>query len=225
MRCVVTNWDYLDKLCRKVAEQIVEDGFNPEAIVAIARGGWFVGTILCDILGLDELVSLSMKHYVGHDRKELRVGELKLERVESVLIVDDLVNTGKSMMKARELVERDVKDVRTASLLVISRSRFIPNYFGEYLEGFSWVIFPWNIVEDLSSMVKTVMREKDVWTIWDIKNAIRREFELDPIYLEVTNPGRFESVLKIMEMKGIVERLEIDGKTYYRLSKDFYRNP
>ena len=142
MRCVITNWDYLDGLCRKVAEQIIEDGFEPDTIVAIARGGWFVGSILCDMLGLDELVSLGIRHYIGYDRRELKVKEeISLER-ENVLIVDDLINTGKSMSKAKEIVERKAKEVRTACLLLVSTSKFVPNYFGEYLEGFSWVIFP-----------------------------------------------------------------------------------
>lgn len=218
MRCVITNWDYLDKLCRKVAEQIVEDGFEPNTIVAIARGGWFVGTILCDILGLDELVSLGIKQYIGYDRRELKVLEdVDLEYRNKVLIVDDLVNTGKSMIKAKEIVEKSARDVRTASLLVISTSKFIPNYFGEYIEGFSWVIFPWNIFEDLSSLVKAVMKNKEFWTVWEIKNAIYEEFQIDPIYLDITNPGRFESVLKMMEMKDIIEKFEMNGKTYYKL--------
>ncbi|WP_456327833.1 phosphoribosyltransferase [Archaeoglobus sp.] len=217
MRCVITNWDYLDGLCRKVAEQIIEDGFEPDTIVAIARGGWFVGSILCDMLGLDELVSLGIRHYIGYDRRELKVKEeISLER-ENVLIVDDLINTGKSMSKAKEIVERKAKDVRTACLLLVSTSKFVPNYFGEYLEGFSWVIFPWNIVEDLSSLIRAVMKEKELWTVWEIKSAIYKEFQIDPMYLDITNPGRFEGVLRVMEMKGVIERVVIDDKTYYRL--------
>ncbi len=217
MRCVITNWDYLDGLCRKVAEQIIEDGFEPDTIVAIARGGWFVGSVLCDMLGLDELVSLGIRHYIGYDRRELKVKEeISLER-ENVLIVDDLINTGKSMSKAKEIVERKAKDVRTACLLLVSTSKFVPNYFGEYLEGFSWVIFPWNIVEDLSSLIRAVMKEKELWTVWEIKSAIYKEFQIDPMYLDITNPGRFEGVLRVMEMKGVIERVVMDDKTYYRL--------
>ncbi|WP_457549715.1 phosphoribosyltransferase [Archaeoglobus sp.] len=217
MRCVITNWDYLDSLCRKVAEQIIEDGFEPDTIVAIARGGWFVGSILCDMLDLDELVSLEIKHYTGYDRRELKVREeISLER-ENVLIVDDLVNTGKSMTKAKEIVERRAKEVRTACLLLISTSKFVPNYFGEYLEGFSWVIFPWNIVEDLSCLIRAVMKNKELWTVWEIKNAIYNEFQIDPMYLDITNPGKFESVLRVMEMRDLIEKLVVDDQTYYRL--------
>ena len=218
MRCVITNWDYLDSLCRKVAEQIIEDGFEPDLIAAIARGVWFVGSILCDMLGLDELVSLGIKHYIGYDRRELKVrGEISFEYRERALIVDDLVNTGKSMTKAKEIVERSAKEVRTACLLLVSTSKFVPNYFGEYLERFSWVIFPWNIVEDLSSLIRAVMKDKELWTVWEIKNAIYNEFQIDPMYLDITNPGRFESVLRVMEMRDVIERVVIDDKTYYRL--------
>ena len=217
MRCVITNWEYLDSLCRKVAEQIIEDGFEPDTIVALARGGWFVGTLFCDIMGLEDLVTLGIKHYVGYDRRELKVHDVSLEYRENVLIVDDLINTGASMTKAKEIVGKSAKNVKTACLLLVSTSKFVPNYFGEYLEGFSWVIFPWNIVEDLSSLIRAVMREKELWTLWEIKSAIYKHFKIDPIYLEITNPRKFESVLKVMEMKGEIETVEVDGEKYYKL--------
>ncbi len=217
MRCIITNWDYLDDLCKRVAEQIIEDGFYPDTVVAIARGGWFVGSVICDALGLDELVSLSLRHYEGLKRRELKLSDISMEYREKVLIVDDLVNTGKSMEKAKEAVQKFAKDVRTACLLLMSNSKFVPNYFGEYIEKYSWVVFPWNVVEDLSSLIRAVMREKEVWTVWEIKKAVHDEFDIDPIYVEITNPGSFERVLRLMELKGVIESFEVEGEVYYRL--------
>ena len=217
MRCVITTWEYLDSLCRRLAEKIMGDGFEPNAIVALAKGGWFVGTILCDIMGLEDIVTLGIKQYVSYDRRELKVHDVSLEYRENVLIVDDLINTGRNMMRAKEIVERSAKNIKTASLLLVSTSKFVPDYFGEYLEGFSWVIFPWNIVEDLSSLMRTVMVEKELWRLREIKSAIYKKFQIDPIYLDITNPMKFESVLKIMEMKGELEVVEVDGERFYRL--------
>ena len=64
-KCIVTNWDYLYGLCREVAEQIKHSDFRPDIIVALARGGWFPSRVLCDFLGLDDLTSLKIEHYVG----------------------------------------------------------------------------------------------------------------------------------------------------------------
>ena len=49
-KCVVTNWDYIYNLCRNVADDVKEDGYEPDIIIALARGGWFAGRVLCDFL-------------------------------------------------------------------------------------------------------------------------------------------------------------------------------
>jgi len=38
-------------------------------VVALARGGWFAGRCICDFLGLNDLTSLKMEHYVGAAEK------------------------------------------------------------------------------------------------------------------------------------------------------------
>ncbi|MFB6186930.1 MAG: phosphoribosyltransferase, partial [Halobacteriaceae archaeon] len=63
-KCTITNWDYIYDLCRDVSHQVKTDQFDPDVIVALARGGWFAGRCLCDFLGMDDLTSLKMEHYV-----------------------------------------------------------------------------------------------------------------------------------------------------------------
>ncbi len=222
MRCIVTDWDYMDSLCRRVAEQIMDDDFEPEVIVALAKGGWFAGRILCDLLGLDEITSLKVEHYAGiNERRDISVRYVPSDeeiRGKNVLIVDDIANTGMSIKRAREEIEKlGANDVRTATLLLLHTSKFIPDYFGECLEEWAWVIFPWNFVEDISSLILTIMKDsrKDLWTEWDIKWELFKRFNLDPIYLEISQPGRFEEVLRIMERRGVIYRVEEDDKVYW----------
>ncbi|ESS07637.1 MAG: hypothetical protein A07HB70_00178, partial [uncultured archaeon A07HB70] len=63
--CTVTNWEYIYGLTREVAADVRAGGFDPDVVVALARGGWFAGRCLCDFLGLDDLTSLKIEHYVG----------------------------------------------------------------------------------------------------------------------------------------------------------------
>ena len=226
MRCIVSDWDYMDSLCRKVGRQILDDDFEPEIIVALAKGGWFAGRVLCDLLGLDELTSLKVEHYLGIDeRKEVSVRYVPSKedvKGRNVLIVDDIANTGMSIRRAREEIERlGASEVRTATLLLLHTSKFIPDYFGECLEEWAWVIFPWNFVEDMISLIVKVMKDskKDLWTEWDIKWELFDRFGLDPIYIEISQPGRFEEVLDIMERRGIVYRVEEDDRVYWTLSE------
>ena len=108
---MLTNWDYIYNLCRNISKEIKNSGYEPDVIIALARGGWFAGRVLCDFLGLDDLSSLKIEHYIG--AAAIYSGEpyirypLSDEVVEGkrVLIVDDIVNTGKSMLSAKAYVE------------------------------------------------------------------------------------------------------------------------
>ncbi len=218
MRCVVTNWDYMDELCRRLAKQVLEDGFEPNVIVALARGGWFVGSVLCDLLCLNDLVSLRVRHYRGIQKHEVIVQPSDIDLSGDVLIVDDLINTGLSMKKVKELVERKADRVKTACLLLLSNSTFLPDYFGEYLEDFVWVVFPWNFVEDISSLILSVMDEQEFWSEWELKTALNRRFGINPLHLEMFQPNRFREVLMIMERRGLIERVELGDRVCWRLA-------
>ena len=224
-KCVVTNWDYMDGLCRRVAEQIKDDGFEPDIIVALARGGWFAGRLLCDLLGLDDLTSLKIEHYVGTAKQ---TGEVKIRyplpdesvKGKTVLIVDDIADTGKSLMTAKSHVEAlEASEVKTATLQLLYTSKFTPDYFGEYMEEWAWVIFPWNFIEDMTDLISRLMskEKKELWSEWDIKWGLHEYHQIDPIYLEIAQPRRFFEIMDEMERRGIVEKVVKEGRPFWRL--------
>lgn len=202
MKYLVVNWSYVDGLCRRVAIDILEDGFDPDLIVALAKGGWFVGSILSDFLGSD-LTSLDI-------RKEHEVSG------ERVLVVDDFINTGSTMKRALKLV--NAKDVRTAALLMLEDSEFIPHYLGEYMLDYAWVIFPWNFVEDISKLVLKILKEGEMGQS-TLKKRMR-DAGLDPLTLDVAFPGRFEELMNLLEIKGLVDKKVDDGRVYWRIRND-----
>ncbi|MFW5900451.1 MAG: phosphoribosyltransferase, partial [Halodesulfurarchaeum sp.] len=123
--CTITNWEYIYDLNRMVADQVKADEFEPDVIVALARGGWFSGRVLCDFLGLDDLTSLKMEHYVGTaakgDEPEIRYPMPEGSVAgKDVLIVDDIADTGGSIQHAYDYVtDRESGEVRTATLQLL----------------------------------------------------------------------------------------------------------
>ena len=221
--CTITNWEYLYARCRDVADDVRADAFEPDVVVALARGGWFAGRCLCDFLGLDDLTSLKMEHYVGTAQK---AGEPVVRYPmpegsvagKDVLVVDDIADTGGSLRRAHEYVtEREPAAVRTATLQLMATSEFEPDYVGERLERWTWVVYPWNFVEDLVELVDGAL-ERDgggPHAPEDVRALLREYHEIDPIGMEIAQPDRLGEVLDEMVRRGLLD--PVDGGRFRRV--------
>ena len=212
--CTVTNWEYIYGLTRDVAEAVREAEFDPDVIVALARGGWFAGRCLCDFLALDDLTSLKIEHYVGtaaaSGEAEVRYpmpdGSVKGKRV---LVVDDITDTGESLRRAETYVyDRDPAAVRTATLQQAGESAADPDFVGERLAEWTWVVYPWNFIEDMCDLIgsATVDADAEWFTPEDVRDLLAERHGIERIALEVAQPGRLDEVLDEMERRALVER-------------------
>lgn len=221
--CTITDWEYVYSLCRTVSEEVRAADFRPDIIVALARGGWFGGRCMCDFLGLNDLTSLKMEHYVGAAEKSnepqirypMPEGSVKNK---DVLIVDDIADTGESLRRAKEHVTgRNPTRVRTATLQLLDTSQFEPDFTGERLEGWTWVVYPWNFIEDMADLIEGVMQkaEEDTFNRDAIQQSLSRHHDIDRIEMEIAQPGRLEEVLTEMEQRGVIES---GGENAWRLA-------
>lgn len=216
--CTITNWDYIYGRCRAVADQVKRTEFEPEVVVALARGGWFAGRCLCDFLGLDDLTSLKMEHYVGTAQKtgepEIRypMPEGSVEG-KDVLIIDDIADTGGSIEHAYEYVtDRNPNSVRTATIQLLGTSEFEPDYVGEYLDEWTWVVYPWNFIEDMIDLVGGVMEHTDQESVSaeDVRRLLAEHHDIDRIEMEIAQPNRLAEVLEEMHRRAVIEPAKPD---------------
>ncbi|WP_324759073.1 phosphoribosyltransferase [Haloarcula sp. GH36] len=225
--CTITNWEYIYGLCRDVADEVKAADFEPDVIVALARGGWFAGRCLCDFLGLDDLASLKVEHYVGTAQKR---GEPEVRYPladgavdgKDVLIVDDIADTGGSISTAAECVEdNDPASVRTATLQLLQTSEYEPDFVGERLDTWQWVVYPWNFVEDMIEVLEGVMEKSDRQhhTAEDLRKLLAEYHGVTRISMEVAQPGRLDEVLTEMERRAVAEgTTTADGTDAWRLA-------
>ncbi|MBX0321925.1 phosphoribosyltransferase [Halomicroarcula sp. F13] len=209
--CTITNWEYIYGLCRDVADDVKAADFEPDVVVALARGGWFAGRCLCDFLGLDDLASLKVEHYVGTaqqgDEPEVRY-PLADGAVEGkdVLVVDDIADTGQSIETAAECVrDREPNSVRTATLQLLQTSDHEPEFVGERLDEWAWVVYPWNFVEDMIELVAGVMEKGDqqVHTEDDVRALLREYHDVSHTAMEIAQPDRFDEVMAEMVRRDV----------------------
>ena len=210
--CTITNWEYIYSRCRDVADDVRAAEFEPDVVVALARGGWFAGRCLCDFLGLDDLVSLKIEHYVGTAEKG-EEPELRYPLADGavagkdVLVVDDIADTGQSLQAAADCVaERDPNSVRTATLQLLDTSEYEPTFVGEHLSEWTWVVYPWNFLEDMTELVSGVMEKSDrrVHTQRDIQDLLAEYHGIGQAEMEIAQPGRFDEVMAEMARRDVV---------------------
>jgi hypoxanthine phosphoribosyltransferase len=157
MPCELIDWDGFYQLARRMVRLIRRTGFVPELIVAISRGGMIPARVLSDHLNLFDLDCLKVEHYHAmYKQKIARVRYPMRAEVEGrrVLLVDDVSDTGDSFQVAlAHLLEQgQPARLKTAVLHHKQLSKFVPDFFAEEVIDWRWIIYPWAVVEDLSSL-------------------------------------------------------------------------
>jgi len=195
------DWNGFYSLARTVARKIKDSGYKPDVVIGLARGGWIFSRVICDFLGVRDLLSVKVEHWgiTASPDGEARVKyPLSVDLSgKKVLVVDDITDTGESMRKSVEHIKTlGPAETRTAALMHIEGSRFIPNYYAEEIK-WRWVIFPWNFVEDLCNLIPKALTLTGDEIDSEATNAkLKEKFDismdpktLDELYHECKNRG------------------------------------
>ena len=196
--CEVMDWELFYRLSKTVSKKIRDSNYTPDLIVGLARGGWVLARVLCDLLGVKDLVSLKVEHWgmtATPDGKAKLKYPFQIDLTgKRILVVDDITDTGESMMLAVEHVRTmNPSDVRTATLRHINGSKFTPDYFGDEII-WRWVIFPWNYVEDMCNILPRVI--KKCKNLREIKEALKEDFKIvveEEKIIEILNELKYRS--------------------------------
>jgi len=156
--CEIVGWEEVHNLARDLAFRIRDDGFDPEIIVALGRGGWIPGRLLSDYLGNLNLTEFKVEHYTGTEKQPVaRVRYPLTAEVADrrVLLVDDVTDTGDSFGVALAHVHSrgQPREIRTVALHHKTISPYVPYYFGREVVEWRWIIYPWAMVEDLTALI------------------------------------------------------------------------
>jgi len=144
----VLTWAGFGEAGRELAQQVADDGFEPDLILAIARGGLFLGGALGYALEVKNLFVMNVEFYTGIDeRLDLPVVlPPTLDRVDltgaNVLVADDVAETGKTLELVRDFCAGYVAEVRTAVIYEKPRSLVRCDYVWRRTDR--WIDFPWS---------------------------------------------------------------------------------
>lgn len=142
------TWADFGAASRKLARQIANDGYEPDLILSIARGGLLVGAALGYALDVKNTWTMNVEFYTGVDERLdvpmilPPVPDLVDLESERMLIADDVADTGETLKLVKDFCEGKVAEVRCAVLYEKSRSRVACEYVWKRTDR--WIDFPWS---------------------------------------------------------------------------------
>ena len=184
----VVKWEEVAEWSTALAEKIKES-YNPDIIIAIARGGLVPARIVADVLGVVDMLSIKIEHWVetASHTPEAKVKypyKLNLEG-KKVLIVDDITDTGDSVDLAKKYVKENFNpdEIRTATMQIIKPSaKVLPDYYAVVVEDWAWFMYPWNYWEDEINLVRKILAEdnKVIEDLELLKKKFAESYNIEP---------------------------------------------
>ena len=142
------SWDQIHRDARALAWRL--DGHGPDngawrAVVAITRGGMAPAMIVARELGIRTVDTVSVKSYDHQSRDAAQLLKAPDETLmgdgEGILIVDDLVDTGKTL----ELVRKLYPKAHFATVYAKPKGEPMVDTFITGVSQDTWIFFPWDM--------------------------------------------------------------------------------
>jgi uncharacterized protein len=144
----ILTWELFGTASRDLAVAVHEDGYRPDLVLAVARGGLFVAGALGYALDVKNLHVMNVEFYTGIDQRlDMPVMLPPVpEPVDlagsRVLIADDVADTGATLALVKEFCTAHVAEVRCAVVYEKSRSTVKADYVWRRTDR--WIDFPWS---------------------------------------------------------------------------------
>jgi uncharacterized protein len=143
----VLSWTEFPVGVRELAGQVIASGFQPDVVVAVARGGLVPGGAVAYALGTRGIGTMNIEFYtdIGQTLDDPRVLPPLMDTSElsgsKVLVVDDVADSGRTLELVMRLLEQHGCEARSAVLYTKPSSVFAPDY--SWRETDLWITFPW----------------------------------------------------------------------------------
>lgn len=144
----VLSYDAFGQAVRDLAQDIADDGYEPDVLLSIARGGLGLAMGLGYALDVKNISMVNVEFYTGVDQR-LEVPIMLPPTPDAVdlsglhvLITDDVADTGETLRLVQDFCADHVAESRTAVVYRKPRSVITPDY--SWRETSAWVDFPWS---------------------------------------------------------------------------------
>lgn len=143
------SWNDFGEASRELSRDILRSGFQPEIVVAIARGGLLLAGGIAYALGIKSCGAVNAEFYTGVGTRLPEpimlpplLDEASIDG-KRVLLVDDVSDSGRTLAMVVQLLEVAGADVRTVCLYSKPGTVYEPTYTWRVTDR--WINFPWSV--------------------------------------------------------------------------------
>ena len=150
---------------RELAQTIADDGYEPDIVLSIARGGVFVASGLAYALDCKNLHLVNVEFYTGVGTTlDMPVMLAPVPNAidftdKKVLIADDVADTGKTLKLVHDFCVEHVAEVRSAVVYEKSHSLVKCEYVWKRTD--EWINFPWSVLPPVHRSGDTAKPNKE----------------------------------------------------------------
>ena len=130
---------------RNISEQLTNSNFDPEVIISVNRGGCVPGIYLSHYIDKPhEVINIELRD--SNKEPDLNSIKEKISQFSSVLIIDDINDSGKTIGVIKDLSKNLTTKIHFAVLINKSQSTSKVEYYGKTVNSKLndyWYVFPW----------------------------------------------------------------------------------
>ncbi|MGD9637989.1 MAG: xanthine phosphoribosyltransferase [Alphaproteobacteria bacterium] len=142
------SWDELQSYAQALARQVYQKVPYINKVLAVTRGGLFPAGIIARELNIRQVDAISVESYYEQSRNEPKIiKDCQEEFRDTVLVVDDLVDTGSTF----GLLRKHIENAHFATIFAKPNGiKSVDSYFRDVPQS-TWVRFPWDTTRQYSA--------------------------------------------------------------------------
>lgn len=151
----VLSWSDFADASRYLAAEVLARGFEPDFVIAIARGGLLLAGAISYALGTKACGALNVEFYTGVDERlpepvllPPMLDGTAIDR-KRVLLVDDVSDSGRTLDLVVALLQKSGAEVRTVCLYSKPRTMREPDFVWRSTDR--WITFPWSALPPVTA--------------------------------------------------------------------------
>jgi len=131
--------------CKTLLPEI--NNYNPDAIIAIARGGMILSQLISEAIDLRNIYTINAVSYNNETKfQQVKISNIPdLNNKQNILIVDDIVDSGETMAEVIKIFKQKYPNVNIKCLSIFYKDTACIKPDFKVKKANQWIEFFWEV--------------------------------------------------------------------------------